>query len=451
MYVSPVLSKTKSDTPKEYTNRARDEITRKLNLKPPSSQLRHGSSPLKNVSSASDHSLSKTNSYDSLEIPLTLSEKETTSKQENKPKSKLFGLSKLRHLNSSSSLKSSKKSSSEEDLIPNEPVDNDVQMEDYEYQQQLQPLHPVPSISSSFSSSASSISTTPSMTSKITNQDSIFSNQTLQTQYTNISQFSHPESIQEQHQQPGQPIMMTLQDALPSRFDDMYAPELLADPSLLIDGRPMFTKRALLDWELNDIRSLLIVDSIKPEWNNSLPIIYAPQGFKFEYLPLDADDETIVEKLVHSDIYKEAKFDVEFREQTAKYTLNAARQRHAMFLTNSGIPIFYNNRLSKPEWRNVIENFLLNLAVEAQCRYDFKKSCHELKKLKKAGNMSSNGNVNVSSSNGNSLLRKAIMNDSRTVVPGLPKLSKEDKAKLWTQVQAKVYKRIGLDWTPDSL
>lgn len=460
MYVSPVLSKTKSDTPKEYTNRARDEITRKLNIKPPSSQLRHGSSPLKNVSSASDHSLSKTSSSDSLELPLTLSEKPEAPIKESKAKSKLFGLSKLRHLSSnnssSSSLKSqqsSRRSSQDDELPQHEHLDEDVQMEDYEYQQQLPPLHPVPSISSSFSS-ASSMSTTPSVASKVTAQDSLFSNKTLQTQYTNISQFSEPDSIQQQSGNSHQRIMVTLQNALPSNFQDMYAPELLADPSLLIDGRPMFTKRALLDWELNDIRSLLIVDSIKLEWNNDLPIVYSPPGFKFEFLPLDADDETIVKVLVESDIYKEAKFDREFREQTAKYTLNAARSRHAMFLQNSGIPIFYNNRLSKPEWRNVIENFLLNLAVEAQCRYDFKKSCHEMKKMKKSGmigpdQIRTNGGVG---SQGNSLLRKALMNDSKTSgAPGLPKLSKEEKAKLWTQVQAKVYKRIGLDWTPDTL
>jgi len=445
MYVSPVLSKTTSQTPKEYTNRARDEINRKLKLnQQPSSQLRHGSSPLKNVSSASDHPLSKTNSAESLgELPITLSEPS----KESKPKSKLFGLSKLRHLSNNSSSNSLRSSTSIQDNNTIDRQEDDISMQDYDHEteyQQLPQLHPVPSISSSFSS-ISSMSTSPSITSKSTQQDSLFSTQTLQTQYTNISQFTQPEpSINEatlptQHDR----IMITLHDALPHSFHDMYAPELLADPSLLIDGRPMFTKRALLDWDLNDIRSLLIVEKLKPEWEGQLPIIYSPTGFKFEYLPLDADDATIIKTLVESDIYKEAKFDIGFKEQTAKYTLNAARSRHALFLQNSGIPIFYNNRLSKPEWRNVIENYLLNLAVEAQCRYDFKKSCHELKKLKK--NERPGSQSSGSSSNG--LLKRAIMNDAKVI----SKLTKEDKAKLWTQVQANVYRRIGLDWTPDSL
>lgn len=436
MYVSPVLSKTQSQTPKEYTNRARDEITKKLNLKASgSTQLRHGSSPLKNVSSASD-SLSK--SSDSLELI----------ENEQKPKSKLFGLSKLRHLsnnnNSSSSLKSTTNSTTTSASIHTSQEDEDVQMEDYQYHQSMPHLHPVPSISSSFSTTSSVASTTPSLASKVTASESLFSNQTLQTQLTNISQFTAPPS-QEQEEHHHDRVMISLQDALPTSFQDMYAPELLADPALLIDGRPMFTKRALLDWDLNDIRSLLIVEQLKPEWGNMLPIIYSPAGFKFEYLPLDADDGTIIQVLVDSDIYKEAKFDRQFREQTAKYTLNAARSRHAMYLQNSGLPIYYNNKFSKPEWRNVIENFLLNLAVEAQCRYDFKKSCHELKKLKK-----NDVKPQVTNGGGNSLLRKALLNDSSSKA-NIPKLSKEDKARLWTQVQAKVYKRIGLDWTPDTL
>lgn len=233
----------------------------------------------------------------------------------------------------------------------------------------------------------------------------------------------------------------------------------------------MFTKRALLDWELNDIRSLLILEKLHPDWNNQLPVIYTPQGFKFEYLPLDADDSQIVKTLVESDLYKEANLDMAFRIQTAKYTLHAARSRHAQFLRSSGLPLIYNNRFSKPEWRNVIENFLLNLAVEAQCRHDFKKSCSELKRVKKQEAIKAgvnSGNSTTSNTNPtptapklngkNSLLRKAIFNDvtqsaKETSQPQQrsTKLTKEEKARLWTDVQEKVYRRIGLDWAPDKI
>ncbi|CCH46849.1 hypothetical protein BN7_6450 [Wickerhamomyces ciferrii] len=448
MYVSPVLSKNTSQTPKEYTNRARDEISKKLNLKASAPQLRHGSSPLKYVANASDSSpsLSKSNSSESLELPMALNQESQMSKE--KSKSKLFGLSRLKSLSSNNSSSSLRTVTKAEDQDQAQDNDQDVDMDGYE---EHLALHPVPSISSSFSSqsSGSTISSAPSIT---TNADSIFTNNTIQTQITNVSQYSGDSTIIPQSQQsyqqqsiPEESInSLTLHDALPHSFHDMYAPELLADPSLLIDGRPMFTKRALLDWELNDIRSLLIVEQLRPEWNGRLPEIKVPSGFKLQYLPLDADDETVVRVLVESDIYKESKFDLNFRIQTAKYTLNAARQRHAMFLQNSGIPLFYNNRLSKPEWRNVIENYLLNLAVESQCRYDFKKACHEQKKFKRNQSLQSS-----SSNGGNSLLRKALLNDVNKDSP--VKLTKDDKAKLWTQVQSKVYKRIGLDWTPDTL
>lgn len=48
-------------------------------------------------------------------------------------------------------------------------------------------------------------------------------------------------------------------------------------------------------------------------------------------------------------------------------------------MTGSKEPIM---RLSKPEWRNIIENYLLNVAVEAQCRYDFKQKRSEYKRWK---------------------------------------------------------------------
>lgn len=434
MYLYPGL-KSGTNTPSEYTDRARDEVIRKLNIKPANSQatataLKHGSSPLKMVSNASDSSLTKTNSNDSVG---SVSSSATT---ETKKHRNLFGL-----------LKSKKQQKQHQD------PEGDVAMEDpatadtTQYAS-LQPLHPVPSITSTISQ----YSNQSSLLSRGTAQDSLFSRQySLATQPTNLSDISsintQPVQDGEIRQQPNQKrLLITLQEALPTDFSDIYAPELLADPNLLIGGRPIFTKRALLDWDLNDIRSLLIVDRLKPEWNNQLPIIFSPQGFRFLYLPLDADDETIIQTLVDSDIYKEANFDTNFRIQTAKYTLNTARTRHAMVLKNSGLPTTYNTRLSKPEWRNVIENFLLNLAVEAQCRYDFKKLCHEYKKRERAQSESSSSSASIS------LLKKAILNDvsqTKQIPSAHIKLSKETKAQLWTQVQSKVYQRLGLDWAPD--
>jgi hypothetical protein len=305
---------------------------------------------------------------------------------------------------------------------------------------EMQSIHPVPSIASTTYSTASSMS----------RSDSVFSTpNTLATQYTNASDIS----FTPQYTGSKTPLL-TLQQALPQSFEDMYSPELMANPNLLIDGRPMFTRRALQDWELNDIRSLLIIERLRTEWNGEIPIIYSPPGFKFDYLPLDADDNTVIRVLVESDIYKEAKLDVAFRIQTAKFTLNSARMRHEQMLALSGFPISNHPYLSKPEWRNVIENFLLNLAVESQCRSDFKKLCHELKKWKR---QQSAQPVSMSSSKSvtkGSLLKKAILNDvsqSTLLPPQQVKLTKEEKAQLWTEVQEKVYARIGLDWTPDRI
>ncbi|KAF4006113.1 Protein MTH1 domain protein [Saccharomyces cerevisiae] len=98
-------------------------------------------------------------------------------------------------------------------------------------------------------------------------QSSIFSApSTVYTQLTNDSSFS---------EFPNHKLItrVSLDEALPKTFYDMYSPDiLLADPSnILCNGRPKFTKRELLDWDLNDIRSLLIVEKLRPEWGNQLP------------------------------------------------------------------------------------------------------------------------------------------------------------------------------------
>ncbi|KAH3674337.1 hypothetical protein WICMUC_003363 [Wickerhamomyces mucosus] len=410
MYVSP-YSKSNSNTPKEYKNRARDEITRKLNLnKAPSLDLRHGSSPLKIVSNASDSSLSKVNSNESIE---SIDSIETEKSHHNK---KLFGLARLKQLTSSSS-----RLSRESNLhLPPTGVqeDKDVDMKDSRDQtvDQVRPSNA--SIYSNVSSN--------------TYQPSIFSTQhSLTTQFTNIS-LNSPSVKQPQQQSQQSQIYLTLQQALPTSFEDIYLPELLSDPNMLIDGRPSFTKRPLIDWDLNDIRSLLIVSELKPEWNFQIPIIYSPQGFKMEYLPLNSNDELIIKTLVSSDIYKESKFDMEFRIQTAKYTVYTARTKHAQL--NKYQP-GQQPVLSKPEWRNIIENFMLNLAVESQCRYEFKKHISDLKSLSK-----------ISGSRDNNLLKKALLKDNQIQA----KLTKEQKFQVWKNIQSSLYNRLGLDWKPDN-
>lgn len=311
--------------------------------------------------------------------------------------------------------------------------------------------------------------------------------------------FSQPmtvytQSTRESSLLPSQKIVtqVSLEDALPKTFFDMYPPEiLLGEPSnLLCNGRPKFTERELLDWELNDIRSLLIIENPRPEWGNQLPSIIANHpnlpNFRFQLLPLISSDDFIIETLVNSDLYLEANLDFQFKLTSARYTVTSARKRHE-HITGKNEPIM---RLSKPEWRNIIENYLLNIAVEAQCRYDFKHRCSEFKKLKLQQELQQNLKrpnmpppsfipVNkkrspVSKNNGSaSLLRKTLMKNlqlknfnkgnqhqnnekpnlstgsNQTV--GKISLTKDEKAKLWSHCQAQVYQRLGLDWQPDKV
>lgn len=290
---------------------------------------------------------------------------------------------------------------------------------------------------------------------------------------------------------------VTLQDALPKTFFDMYPPEiLLTDPSnLLCNGRPKFTERELLDWELNDIRSLLIVENLRPEWGTGLPTIVTNHenlpNFRFQLLPLNSSDDFIIETLVNSDLYLEASLDFPFKLTSAKYTVTSARKRHEE-ITGKNEPIM---QLSKPEWRNIIENYLLNIAVEAQCRFDFKHRCSEFKKFKLQQQQQANlkkpdmpppsfipANKQRSSSStsngGASLLKRTLMknlqlknfhkgqdynnehqlNDNNSSIStgsnhatGKVSLTKDEKAMLWSHCQAQVYQRLGLDWQPDGI
>ncbi|AET40232.1 Std1p Ecym_5487 [Eremothecium cymbalariae DBVPG len=273
------------------------------------------------------------------------------------------------------------------------------------------------------------------------------------------------DSTQDERVKGGRQVLL-LEDALPKVFYDMYAPEILMNPqNLFSNGRPTFTSRELLDWDLNDIRSLLIVEQLRPEWGNQLPIIQLPGGtqgempqFRFQLLQLDSPDETIIDTLVTSDIYMEANLDYEFKLTGARYTVAAARKRHEQ-VTGRNEEVM---RLSKPEWRNIIENYLLNLAVEAQCRFDFRNSCRSYKRWKqqhliKKPDMPPPSTIPSKHNRSTSLLKRALLkgtyqhqqesaNQNVKVV-----LTKEEKAQLWSHCQAVVYQRLGLDWTPDGM
>lgn len=298
--------------------------------------------------------------------------------------------------------------------------------------------------------------------------------------------FSHPSTVITQNTSdsisnatPKFVTRVTLEEALPKTFYDMYAPEvLMGGPSkVLYNGRPSFTKRELLDWDLNDIRSLLIVDQLKPEWGNHLPEVVTTRPnlpkFRLQLLPLRSIDSLIISTLVNSDLYLEANLDYEFKLTSAKYTVASARQRHEQ-ITGLNEPVM---NLSKPEWRNIIENYLLNIAVEAQCRFDFKQRCSEYRKWKiqqsnlKRPDMPPPSLIplsqNQSAPSHNNLLKKTLMKNLQLKTNGglepIPEfgaqdkqnvkisLNKEEKANIWSHCQAQVYQRLGLDWQPDGV
>lgn len=252
-------------------------------------------------------------------------------------------------------------------------------------------------------------------------------------------------------------IISTVQQVLPADFSEWYPPETLVPNQLTEMGRPRFTQRDLVDWEVNDLRSLLIIENIPRSWNGQIPSLEDPR-FEILVLSRQLDDDSIAQALACSNLYMEHDLDIKFRIQTARYTLQATRQRRAdpQKLTT----------LSVAEWRNVIENYLLNIACEAQSRLDYKRACAVMKKKKRqAGNDYVDYEQAQYSNNQSTspLLRQAIMT-SLSTSPNVPaylrdrllnshkkkqSLSLEEKQTLWVQVQTNLYQRLGLDWHPD--
>ncbi|KAF5095967.1 hypothetical protein D0Z03_001710 [Geotrichum reessii] len=257
---------------------------------------------------------------------------------------------------------------------------------------------------------------------------------------------------------------LPLKSVLPTTYATMYTPDVLANAAQLTsEGRPLFTQRDLVDWRKNDLRSLLIVPKLRREWNGVLPQIIEP-GFSIVVLPLDASDEEIIDTLVSSDIYKEHKFEHRFLVQTAQYTVQAARQR------NANQP---QARMTLPQWRNIIENYLLNLACEAQCRLDFKQTCLYLKKHKQREQeqllrqQQEQQQQQQQKRSTSPLLKKAIMTHLMSTSPEFNKhitnntssalssskvsLSRMEKQQIWVHVQTELYARLGLNWEADEL
>ncbi|KAK9367034.1 hypothetical protein V1509DRAFT_628074 [Lipomyces kononenkoae] len=311
--------------------------------------------------------------------------------------------------------------------------------------------------------------------------------------------------------------MLSVLDIIPSSFTDMYPAEVFHrfPPQLphqpyyssgqglftsfgiadLYLRRPSFTHRDLTDWEKNDLRALCMVTELKPEWLPDLPVASDPQSFtqivpilKEEHfriivLPLTADNQTIVDTLSGSDLYVEFGFSVNHRVRLARETINICLSHRQN-----------NAALTKPEWRRVIDNYLLGLACEAQGRVEFKKALtarvlhkQEQQLAKCRGNLlkrvlldrarsstsASPSSTGVSSSATAFLSRKTSstsefvqnyepststssshtsgISSSIAIPPMNISVSRPEQKIIWREVQVRLYARLGLDWEPSEL
>lgn len=447
--------------PQEFTDQARLQIHQRLQLN--GGRLKHGSSPLVNELSA-------------LLLSLLLNNEEAG--VDDGKKKKMFGgaFSKLRNKSSAGDLqkgifsifKKNEKAmndDSQEDIqmdsemaeVANTEMDVDVNMEVDKNMEVDNSLlnYMVSKPEDNTRTSELRKSVTNSSTVDSVGQDSLL---TFMTKDTVATLFNDSINLYTP--------MITLSEVVPSSFEDMYLPEFLKNA--LPNGRPNFTERELIDWELNDLRSLLIIAELKPDWNGQIPIIYSPPGFRISYLPLDSSNESIINALVQSDLYKERIRDQKYRYEIAKHTVTTARSRHSarvkQMINDKAV---VKNSLEKYEWRNIIENYSLNLAIEAQCRHDLKKCVSVLKRQRKK---QLNGELQKGSfpppppklqrekgSKNNSLLKKAITNgytiykknDETFQNMNSELVGSEEIGIIWSQVQENVYSRVGLNWTVD--
>ncbi|CAI8493601.1 unnamed protein product [Pichia kudriavzevii] len=204
---------------------------------------------------------------------------------------------------------------------------------------------------------------------------------------------------------------------------------------------------------LNDLRSLLIYSEPKPEWNNKIPEILSPYPniqFRIQIIPNYCSDNQITELLAHSDIYKESKFDLDYKIKTAKFIVERARLRHKQILIDSfGVdPLAFNSETNlvndirydcyfKFEWRNIIENYMLNIGIEYQCRSEFKLRINKLKKLTQEKKFNGLSDKNPKSSKMD-LYKNVLLQNKSTI-------SEEEKMSIWKDVQNEVYRKLDMD------
>lgn len=267
---------------------------------------------------------------------------------------------------------------------------------------------------------------------------------------------------------------ISIHTLIPTDFRTYYTSEVLQTHELTAQGRPSFTERPLIDWRLNDLRSLLIFDLPLPAQLRDAEL--REPGFRVHVIPRDLPDDQMVTALANTSLYQEFNFSMEFKMQTAYYTLLAVRER-----------IGQNVALTRPQWRNVVENYLLNLGCEAQCRLDFRTLYYKLLDRKReqvqqqqqqqqqdgsdAKHHSRQRRRSSSSTLSTNLLRKAILTNITTefrnrdcceiqLYPQNPrsgsnnhdvKLTQLEKQEIWVFCQASLYKFLGLNWKPDEL
>lgn len=210
---------------------------------------------------------------------------------------------------------------------------------------------------------------------------------------------------------------LPLREAIPRSYSQFYDPKIYADEKNINDlGRPKFTDRNLIDWGLNDIRSLLF----RPRDSANWPEI-REAGFHITSLPLDAPDCALVEVLASSDLFKEHRWlTANVRREVARCIVRATR-------VDAG-----SGCLTLPQWRHMIEEYMLNLACQVQCRSDYRKALAQLK----------NNKSSVYGSDSDIGSPPELQPDHVTV---------EERCRLWRSCQKALYNRLNLDWELDPI
>ncbi|KAK9452394.1 uncharacterized protein V1518DRAFT_65550 [Limtongia smithiae] len=197
---------------------------------------------------------------------------------------------------------------------------------------------------------------------------------------------------------PAYPRVLSLVDVVPTSFENDYPAPLLShfppqSPHGILDDnvfarhgladilsrRPSFTRRALVDWDRNDLRSLCFVPALPPSWVSSsgkVPVL-REDGYAIVVLPYDANDDAIAHILARSDLYIEFAFSEAHKLRLARETIElcipATTPRAAVTATTTMTTTTTTPTrvLTRAQWRRVLDNYLLALGCDAQARLDF--------------------------------------------------------------------------------